>query len=89
MSNGNGIVSTAAGAALLVAAGVCGLAATVYAVVVAYVAGSEAQASIDGCTPADPMSLARASMEQLAMATGASPSNADVINVDETDVSVY
>ena len=89
--NDRGIIGTAIGTACIVAAGVCGLAATMYALVVAYVAGSEAQAAIDGCAPADPSVLAQVSMSQLASAAyteGANASTGGVIDIDDADVSV-
>ena len=73
--------------ALLALAGLAGTCASLYAMVVAYLAGSSAQAAIDGCPAADPMSLARASMVELGQSVG--PQEADVvINVDESDVVV-
>lgn len=55
--------------------------------VIAYLAGSTAQASIDGTTPADPVALARASMNELANGVGATAEEG-VINVDDDNVHV-
>lgn len=68
-------------------AGLAGTAASLYAMVVAYLAGSQAQASIDGTAPADPVALARASMNNLASAVTAADQD-DVINVAEDKVHV-
>lgn len=72
---------------LFALAGLAGTAASLYAMVIAYLAGSTAQASIDGTAPADPIALARASMSELAGSVGAAPESG-VINVDEDDVHV-
>lgn len=69
-------------------AGLAGTAASLYAMVLAYLAGSSAQANIDGCPQADPLSLARSSMEELARNSGVARSDDDVINVCEEEVEV-
>lgn len=68
-------------------AGLAGTAASLYAMVIAYLAGSTAQASIDGTTPADPVALARASMNELANGAGAAAEES-VITVDDDSVHV-
>lgn len=73
--------------ALFALASVAGTCASLYAMVVAYLAGSSAQASIDGCPAADPMALARASMAELGRTTDAAAQEA-VIDVDESTVVV-
>lgn len=69
-------------------AGLAGTAASLYAMVLAYLAGSSAQANIDGCPQADPLSLARSSMEELARNSGAPVPADDVITVNEEEVEV-
>ena len=81
--------STATGISilLLALAGVAGTCASLYAMVVAYLAGSSAQAAIDGCPAADPMSLARASMAELGQTVG-QDFEETVITVDDEAVVV-
>lgn len=89
MALGNRGGSAAAGISvvLLALAGVAGTCASLYAMVVAYLAGSSAQAAIDGCPAADPMSLARASMAELGQTVGQDPVDS-VIDVDDDAVVV-
>lgn len=89
MAFGNKGAGSAAGLSilLLALAGLAGTCASLYAMVVAYLAGSSAQASIDGCPAADPMSLARASMAELGQTVGASQESS-VIDVDDASVHV-
>lgn len=74
--------------ALFALASVAGTCASLYAMVVAYLAGSSAQASIDGCPVADPLSLARASMAELGATAAASQEGASIIDIDESSVVV-
>ena len=83
-----GGLATGATVLVLALAGLAGTAASLYAMVLAYLAGSSAQAAIDGCPVADPMSLARASMDEVVKSTGAAAATDTVINVDESTVTV-
>lgn len=85
--NGGG-VSTGVALVLLVAAGLAGTAASLYAMVVAYLAGSSAQAAIDGTSPADPQSLAVASMAELGAQAAAKNEEPSVIEIDESAVII-
>lgn len=89
MAFGNKGGGSAAGLSilLLALAGLAGTCASLYAMIVAYLAGSSAQASIDGCPAADPMSLARASMAELGQSVAAQQ-DSGVIDVDEAAVHV-
>lgn len=72
--------------ALFALASVAGTCASLYAIVVAYLAGSSAQAYIDDCPAADPLSLARASMSELSSSVASSGDG--VISVDDSAVVV-
>ena len=87
LGNRGGGAATGIGIILLALAGVAGTCASLYAMVVASLAGSSAQAAIDGCPAADPMSLARASMAELGQTVGEGQGES-VIDVDEDAVVV-
>lgn len=87
LGNRGGNAAAGISVVLLALAGVAGTCASLYAMVVAYLAGSSAQAAIDGCPAADPMSLARASMAELGQTVGQDPVDS-VIDVDDDAVVV-
>lgn len=78
LSNGKG----ALGALALVAAGVCGLAASAYGIATAYFMGSRAQASVDGNAPATPVVLLNASLGELRAMVGATARRDDPITTE-------
>ncbi|MGN0078030.1 MAG: hypothetical protein ACI36V_04495 [Coriobacteriales bacterium] len=87
LGRGSGI-STGAAILVFALAGLAGTAASLYAMVIAYLAGSSAQAAIDGTSPADPQALAMASMAELGETVAAQGQRAPVIEIDENSVVV-
>lgn len=87
LGRGSGI-STGAAIIVFALAGLAGTAASLYAMVLAYLAGSSAQAAIDGTSPADPQALALASMAELGQSMAEQADGPSVIQVDEASVVV-
>ncbi|MGN0039123.1 MAG: hypothetical protein ACI36Y_08350 [Coriobacteriales bacterium] len=88
MAVGKGGISTGAAIIVFALAGLAGTAASLYAMVLAYLAGSSAQAAIDGTSPADPQALAMASMAELGQSVAERADGPSVIQVDESSVVV-
>ncbi|MGN0073489.1 MAG: hypothetical protein ACI36W_06840 [Coriobacteriales bacterium] len=88
MASGKGGISTGAAIIIFALAGLAGTAASLYAMVIAYLAGSSAQAAIDGTSPADPQALAMASMAELGQSVAEQAEGPSVIQVDESSVVV-
>ena len=87
LGRGSGI-STGAAIIVFALAGLAGTVASLYAMVLAYLAGSSAQAAIDGTSPADPQALALASMAELGQSMAEQSDGPSVIQVDEASVVV-